>query len=92
MVHDEVDGRRGQFLVTEDCPPLAELYVRREYQAAPLVAARYYLEQQSRPLRVDGHVPELVQDNQISFLCPPGACPSSPSASPSPAAGPARPS
>lgn len=64
VVHDAVDDRRRELVVREDGAPPAELDVGGEYDAPPLVALGYHLVEQPRPVHVEGHVAELVQDQQ----------------------------
>lgn len=65
MVHQPVYDGRGQLVVPEHRAPLAELDVGRHDHAPLLVAVAHDLEQQARPLDVERHVAELVQDEQV---------------------------
>ena len=67
VVNDAVDDRGGEFVVGEDRAPFAELDVRGEDDAPSLVAAGDDLVEQSGAVDVEGHVAELVQDDQIGF-------------------------
>lgn len=67
MVHEPVDGRRGELVVAEHRAPFAELDVRRHDQAPLLIAVAHHLEQQPRPFDVEGHVAELVEDEDLGF-------------------------
>ncbi len=64
VVHDPVDDRGRQLVVGEHRAPPRELDVRGEYHAPPLVALGYNLVEQPRPVHVEGHVAELVEDEQ----------------------------
>jgi hypothetical protein len=64
VVHDAVDDRRRELVVGEDGAPPAELDVGGEYDAPPLVALGYHLVERPRTVHVEGHVAELVQDQQ----------------------------
>lgn len=65
MVDDAVDDRGGEFVVGEDRPPFAELDVRGEDDAATFVAAGDDLVEETGPVDVEGHVAELVEDDQV---------------------------
>ena len=65
MMHNPVDHRRRELVVSQDRSPFAELDVGREDHAPPLVAAGNHLEQQPRAFDVDRHIPELVQYDQV---------------------------
>lgn len=64
VAHHAVDDGRRELVVGEDRAPSAELDVGGEYHAPPLVAVRYDLVQEPRPVHVEGHVAELVQDQE----------------------------
>ena len=55
----------GEFVVREDRAPFAGLDVRGEDDAAPLVAAGDDLVEESGAVDVEGHVAELVEDDQV---------------------------
>lgn len=65
VVDDAVDDRGGEFVVGEDRPPFAELDVRGEDDAATFVAAGDDLVEETGPVDVEGHVAELVEDDQV---------------------------
>ena len=60
------DGRR-EHVVAEDGAPLADGLVRRDEEAAPLVAPRDELEEQVRSALLEGQVAELVDDQQLGL-------------------------
>lgn len=64
VVHDAVDDRRREPVVREDGAPPAGLDVGGGYDAPPPVALGYHLVEQPRPVHVEGHVAELVQDQE----------------------------
>lgn len=64
VVHHAFDDGRREFVVGEDRAPSAELDVGGEYHVPPLMAVRYDLVQEPRPVHVEGHVAELVQDQE----------------------------
>ncbi len=61
MVDDAVDERRGASGVGEDGRPVAEREVRRQHEAALLVAAAHDLEEKVGVARVVREVPDLVE-------------------------------
>ena len=65
MMHDSVDHRGSQLVIPKHGAPFAELDVRRQYQAAPLIAVRHELEQEPCALDVDRDVSELVQYDEV---------------------------
>lgn len=64
MAYAAAGDRRREPVVREDGAPPAGLDVGGGYHAPPLVALGYHLVQQPRPVHVEGHVVELVQDQQ----------------------------
>ena len=66
MVHQPVYQGGRQLVVIEHGAAPVELDAGGDDHAAPLVAVRHHLEQQARPLSVDGHVAELVDDHQVA--------------------------
>ena len=64
MAHHAVDDGRRELAVGEDRAPPAELDVGGEYHAPPLAAVRYDPAQGPRPVHVEGHVAEPVQDQE----------------------------
>ena len=64
VVRDAVDDRRRELVVREDGAPPAGLDVGGEYDAPPPVALGHRLAGQPRTVHVEGHVAELVQDQQ----------------------------
>ena len=64
VVHHAVDDGRLELVVGEDRALPADLDAGGEYHAPSLVAVRYDLVQESRPVHVEGHVAELVQDQE----------------------------
>lgn len=64
MVHHAVDDGRLELVVGEDRALPADLDAGGEYHAPSLVAVRYDLVQESRSVHVEGHVAELVQDQE----------------------------
>lgn len=64
VVRDAVDDRRRELVVREDGAPPAGLDVGGGYDAPPPVALGYQLAQRPRPVHVEGHVAELVRDQQ----------------------------
>lgn len=64
VVHHAFDDGRRELVVGEDRAPSAELDVGGEYHVPPLMAVRYDLVQEPRPVHVEGHVAELVQDQE----------------------------
>ena len=65
VVHDPVDDRGRELVVREDRAPFAGPDVRGGRDAPPLVAARDDPVEQARPVDVERHVAELVQDDQV---------------------------
>lgn len=63
VVHHAFDDGRRELVVGEDRAPSAELDVGGEYHAPPPIAVRD-LVQEPRPVHVEGHVAELVQDQE----------------------------
>lgn len=72
MVHDPVDDRGRELVVREDRAPFAEPDVRGGRDAPPPVAARDDPVEQARPVDVERHVAELVQDDQVGSADVPG--------------------
>lgn len=72
VVHDPVDDRGSELVVREDRAPFAGLDVRGGHDAPPLVTARDDLVEQPRPVDVERHVAELVQDDQVGPAEVPG--------------------
>ncbi len=64
VVHDAVDDRRGELVVSEHHAPFRELDVGGDDEAAPLVAVAHDLEQEPRALLVERDVAELVDDEE----------------------------
>ena len=64
MARDAVDDRRRELVVREDGALPAGLDVGGGYGAPPLVALGYHLAGRPRPIHVEGHVAELVQDEE----------------------------
>ena len=65
MMHDPVDDRGRELVVREDRAPFAGPDVRGGRDAPPLVAARDDPVEQARPVDVERHVAELVQDDRV---------------------------
>ena len=72
MVHDPVDDRGRELVVREDRAPFAGPDVRGGRDAPPLVAARDDPVEQARPVDVERHVAELVQDDRVGPADVPG--------------------
>lgn len=72
MVHDPVDDRGRELVVREDRAPFAESDVRGGRDAPPPVVARDDPVEQARPVDVERHVAELVQDDQVGPADVPG--------------------
>ena len=68
VVDDAVDDRGGEFVVGEDRAPFAELDVRGEDDAPPFVRVGDDPVEQPGPVDVEGHVAELVEDEQVGFV------------------------
>ena len=67
VVDGAVDDRGGHVGVAEDPAPSAELDVGGVDDALPLVRVGHDLEEQAAALLVDGHVAELVEDDEPGF-------------------------
>ena len=67
MVQQTVEDRCGDGLVAEDVPPLGDLLVRREQDAAPLVPLRDELKEQVRRGSLQWQVAELVDDEELGL-------------------------
>ena len=72
MMHDPVDDRGRELVVREDRAPFAGPDVRGGRDAPPLVAARDDPVEQARPVDVERHVAELVQDDRVGPADVPG--------------------
>lgn len=66
VVDDAVHDRGGELVVREDRAPPAELHVRGEHDAPPLVRVGYDLVEQARAVDVEGDVAELLEDHELS--------------------------
>jgi hypothetical protein len=71
VVHETVDHRRGDDLVTEHLSPPAERLVAGHDQARPLIPGRYQLEEQVGGLGLERDVADLV-DDQDGVTAEPG--------------------
>jgi len=60
VVHEPVDHRGGDDVVTEHFTPAAELLVAGDDQRGPLVAGGHELEEQVRGFGFEGDVADLV--------------------------------
>ena len=60
VVQQPVEYRRGDHRVAEHLAPFADRTVRRDQDAAALVAPRDELEEQVRGVRLEGQVAELI--------------------------------
>ena len=65
VVDHPVHDRGGKLVVREDRAPPAELHVRREHYAPPLVRIGYHLVEQAGAVHVERNVAELVQDEHL---------------------------
>ena len=65
VVQQPVEYRRGDHHVTEHLAPFADRTVRRDQDAAALVAPRDELEEQVRGVRLEGQVAQLVDDEKL---------------------------
>ena len=72
VAHDPVDDRGRELVVRENRAPFAGLDVRGGHDAPPLVTARDDPVEQPRPVDVERHVAELVQDDQVGPAEVPG--------------------
>ncbi len=64
VVDDTVHDRGGEPAVREDRAPPAELHVRGEHDAPPLVRVGYGLAGRARAVHVEGDVAEPVEDHE----------------------------
>ena len=64
MVQQPIQNRRGDHPVPEDVPPVGEALVGGEDDRPPFIPSTDELEEQVRPLPIDGQIPNLIHDEQ----------------------------